>query len=75
LSRLVDPFRRLKRQYKKKKRDLMAEDIAMQSQVIPSTSTPLINISYFLEVHIYHKGLTFKSKVPPAVYEIKVHPA
>jgi hypothetical protein len=75
LSRLVDPFRRLKKQYKKKKRELMAEDIAMQSQVVPSTSTSLINISYFLEVHIYHKGLTFKSKVPPAVYEIKVHPA
>jgi hypothetical protein len=53
----------------------MAEDIAMQSQVVPSTSTSLINISYFLEVHIYHKGLTFKSKVPPAVYEIKLHPA
>lgn len=53
----------------------MPEDIAMQSQVVPSTSTSLINISYFLEVHIYHKGLTFKSKVPPAVYEIKVHPA
>jgi Zn-finger nucleic acid-binding protein len=32
LSRLVDPFRRLKKQYKKKKKkDLMAEDIAMQS--------------------------------------------
>jgi hypothetical protein len=31
LSRLVDPFRRLKKQYKKKKRELMPEDIAMQS--------------------------------------------
>ncbi len=31
LSSLVDPFRKIKKQYKKKKRELRPEDIALQS--------------------------------------------
>jgi hypothetical protein len=75
MSGLVDPYRRLKRRYNKKKRDLNPEDIAMQNQVVPTTSSSLINVRYFIEVYLIHKGMTFKSRVPPAVFEIKIHPA
>ena len=75
MSGLVDPYRRFKKQYKKKKRDLKPEDIAIQNQVVPTTSSSLINVRYFIEVYLIHRGMTFKSRVPPAVFEIKIHPA
>ena len=37
--------------------------------------TSLISITYLLEVHLYHKGLTMGSKLPPAVLPINIVPA
>jgi|LauGreDrversion4_2_1035121.scaffolds.fasta_scaffold749850_1 hypothetical protein len=42
--------------------------------MLPTTRSSLINCNYFIEVHIYHRGLTFKSKVPPAVVPIVFYP-
>jgi hypothetical protein len=76
LNGFIDVERRIKRVHKKKKMDLLLEDIALQSQMLPSTCTQLFQVKYFLEVHVYHKGLTFKKEqIPPAVFEIKIHPA
>jgi hypothetical protein len=70
-----DSERRLKKQLKKKNKDLLPEDIALQSNILPTTNTQLINVSYTAEVHFYHNGMTWNSKLPPGCLPIKIYPS
>lgn len=74
VNAMTDICRRIKKQHKKSKKEVKPEDIALQSQIVPTTLTSLISVKYFLEVNIRHRGL-FRSKIPPTIFEIKVHSA
>jgi len=48
----------------------MPEIDVLKKFVVPSSIGKVIQVSYTLEVHFYHRGLTFMSKVPPAVLSV-----
>jgi hypothetical protein len=69
-----DLERKVKKAYKKKAtKPFLPEDVTIQSELLPTTKTQLINVSYMAEVHVYHSGVTWKSKVPPAVFPISIY--
>lgn len=59
---------------KKKKKGYLPEDVALQRLMLPTTETSLIQINYTAEVHLYHSGLTWSSKVPPVSFPLTIHP-
>jgi len=57
----------------KKKKTLDPEVLILQELLVPTVHSDLINVNYFLEVHFGHKGMTFGSKLKPAVLPIYIY--
>jgi hypothetical protein len=57
----------------KKKNTIDPEMIILQELLVPTVHSDLINVNYFLEIHFGHKGMTFGSKLKPAVLPIYIY--
>jgi len=71
----ADVERRVKKVHKKKKKPFSELDIEIQQEMVATTQTTLIKVSYVAEVHLYHSGATWKSKFPPTELPIKIFSA